>query len=71
MTGSTHCCLGPFWAQRLGKNEFLAAQLSARGGRLGVRIGHGDRVFLRGTAVTIFRGELAPEKKHRPEERMK
>src|SRR5207249_3131157 len=31
-TGSSHCCLGPFWAGRLNKTEFVAYQASARGG---------------------------------------
>ena len=34
VTGSTHCCLGPFWGTRLGKNELAARQVSARGGTL-------------------------------------
>lgn len=58
VTGSTHCCLGPFWAERLGKRDLRAGQLSARGGRLSVRIGDANRVFLGGSAVTIFQGEL-------------
>jgi PhzF family phenazine biosynthesis protein len=56
-TGSAHCCLGPFWASRLGKNELLGYQASARGGVVGVRV-IGDRVLLRGQAVTVLRGEL-------------
>lgn len=58
VTGSAHCCLGPFWAGRLGKRELRAFQASSRGGRLGVRVEE-QRVYLGGTAVTIFRGELA------------
>jgi predicted PhzF superfamily epimerase YddE/YHI9 len=57
VTGSTHTCLAPFWAQRLGKTEFLAYQASARGGVLRVRI-NGDRVILAGRAVTVLRGQL-------------
>ena len=57
MTGSAHCCLAPFWASRLGKNEFVAYQASARGGTLRVRL-DGDRVKMAGHAVTVFRGEL-------------
>jgi len=57
VTGSAHCCLGPFWASRLGKNEFLAYQASARGGVIRVRVSR-PRVFLGGQAVTVFRGEL-------------
>ena len=58
VTGSAHCCLGPFWAERLGKPGLRAFQASSRGGHLSVRVGE-QRVYLGGTAVTIFRGELA------------
>ncbi len=54
VTGSAHCCLGPFWSRRLGKDELAGRQLSRRGGTVGVRV-RGDRVLLRGRAVTIFR----------------
>jgi PhzF family phenazine biosynthesis protein len=57
VTGSAHCCLGPFWAERLGQNELRAYQASARGGSLRVRV-EGKRVFIAGPAVTIFKGEL-------------
>lgn len=57
VTGSAHSCLGPFWAVRLGKQEFTAYQASARGGVLKVRVA-GDRVYLGGQAVTVLRGEL-------------
>jgi predicted PhzF superfamily epimerase YddE/YHI9 len=57
VTGSSHCCLGPYWSRRLGKDDLVAYQASARGGVLGVRVA-GDRVFLRGRAVTVLRGEL-------------
>ena len=57
VTGSAHCCLGPFWQQRLGKAEFVAYQASARGGTVRVRV-NGDRVILGGQAVTVLRGEL-------------
>lgn len=58
VTGSAHCCLGPFWAARLGKSELIGRQVSARGGVVNVRVA-GDRVFLGGRAVTVLRGELA------------
>jgi PhzF family phenazine biosynthesis protein len=58
VTGSAHCCLGPFWAARLGKSELVGHQVSARGGVVNVRVA-GDRVFLGGRAVTVLRGELA------------
>jgi PhzF family phenazine biosynthesis protein len=57
-TGSAHCCLGPFWSERLGKTHLLAYQASARGGVIRVRVA-GERVKLGGQAVTVLRGELA------------
>ena len=57
VTGSAHCCLGPFWGERLGKREMEAFQASARGGRIRVRL-QGDRVLLTGHAVTVLRGEM-------------
>ena len=57
VTGSAHCCLGPFWAERLGKTELSAYQASERGGSMRVRL-IGDRVYLAGQAVTVLRGEL-------------
>jgi len=57
VTGSTHCCLGPFWGRRLNKTELVARQVSARGGELKVAL-DGDRVRLGGQAVTVLRGEL-------------
>ena len=57
VTGSTHCCLGPFWRERLGQDEFIGYQASARGGAVRVRV-EGERVRLGGQAVTVLRGEL-------------
>ena len=57
VTGSTHCCLAPFWSRRLEKRELLARQLSPRGGLLKLRL-DGDRVRIAGQAVTVWRGEL-------------
>jgi PhzF family phenazine biosynthesis protein len=57
VTGSAHCCLGPYWRARLGKEELVAYQASERGGVLRVRVA-GDRVYLGGRAVTVLRGEL-------------
>jgi predicted PhzF superfamily epimerase YddE/YHI9 len=57
VTGSAHCCLAPYWASRLGKEEMQAFQASARGGVVRVRVA-GNRVNLSGQAVTIMRGEL-------------
>lgn len=57
VTGSTHCFLGPFWGERLGKKEVFGYQASARGGSVRVKI-RGDRVLLGGMAVTVMRAEL-------------
>jgi predicted PhzF superfamily epimerase YddE/YHI9 len=57
VTGSAHCALGPYWAGKLGQDEFTAFQASARGGTVRVRM-NGDRVILGGQAVTIMRAEL-------------
>ena len=57
VTGSAHCCLTPYWSERMKKNEFNAYQASPRGGVLRVRL-DGDRVKLAGRAVTVLRGEL-------------
>ncbi|MEE9445463.1 MAG: PhzF family phenazine biosynthesis protein [Cocleimonas sp.] len=57
VTGSTHCSLTPFWAERLSKTKMKARQLSQRGGALDVEV-LGDRVAISGQAVTVFKGEL-------------
>jgi PhzF family phenazine biosynthesis protein len=57
VTGSTHCCLGPYWSEQFGKTEMTAFQASVRGGVLRVRV-HGGRVILGGQAVTVMSGEL-------------
>ena len=58
VTGAAHCCLAPFWRERLNKNELLAYQASSRGGRIKINYSGGERVFLQGQAVTVMRGEL-------------
>jgi predicted PhzF superfamily epimerase YddE/YHI9 len=57
VTGSAHCGLGPFWAARLGKDELVGYQASARGGVVRVRL-EGNRAHLGGQAVTVLRGEV-------------
>lgn len=57
VTGSAHCCLGPFWAARLGRDSLVGYQASTRGGTVRVRVA-GERVLLGGQAVTTLRGEL-------------
>jgi PhzF family phenazine biosynthesis protein len=58
VTGSAHCILTPFWAQRLGKSELRAIQASPRGGTLECSL-RGDRVEISGGAVLYSQGTLA------------
>ncbi len=57
VTGSAHCALGPFWQRRMGKSEFSAFQLSARGGCVKLSV-HGSRVTLMGRAVLMAQIDL-------------
>lgn len=57
VTGSSHCNLIPFWAERLGKNVMFARQVSARGGELFCEL-DGDRVKIGGNAVLYLKGEI-------------
>ncbi len=57
VTGSAHCCLGPYWAGRLGRTELTAYQASRRGGVIYVSVGT-ERVRLGGRAVTVLEGRL-------------
>jgi PhzF family phenazine biosynthesis protein len=57
VTGSAHCCLGPYWAEKLNKTELTAYQASPRGGIVRVHVGQ-ERVYLLGKAVTVMRGVL-------------
>lgn len=58
--GSAHCCLGPFWQRRMGKDNFVAFQASARGGVVKVRLVK-DRALLSGKAVIVAKGALLVE----------
>ncbi len=57
VTGSAHCALGPWWAQKLGRDTVTGRQVSTRGGTVRVR-DRGDRVTLEGTAITVLRGRI-------------
>lgn len=57
VTGSAHCALAPFWAERLGSPTITAYQASRRGGVVRATL-LGDRVLLAGRAVTVLKGEL-------------
>lgn len=50
VTGSAHCTLVPYWAERLGKNALHARQVSPRGGELFCRLER-ERVFIGGRAA--------------------
>ena len=58
VTGSAHCCLGPYWSARFGKTELVGYQASRRSGVVRVQVA-GGRVLLGGQAVTVLRAEFA------------
>jgi PhzF family phenazine biosynthesis protein len=58
VTGMAHTLLTPYWAAETGRGEFMAEQISARGGKLRVGMS-GERVHISGQAVTVVRGELS------------
>ena len=55
VTGSAHTTLGPFWAERLGKESLRARQVSDRSGDIQLRL-DGERIHLTGHAVTVLEG---------------
>lgn len=57
VTGSSHCSLIPYWANRLGKPKLHAYQISSRLGELWCE-SKGDRVMIAGKAVTYLKGEI-------------
>jgi len=59
VTGSAHCTLIPFWAERLNKDKLTAKQLSKRGGTLFCK-NNGDRVKIAGKAKLYLTGEIEP-----------
>ncbi len=61
VTGSAHCVLGPYWAERLGRSRMFARQLSRRGGELWLEM-RDDRIHIAGHCVEVIAGEmLVPE----------
>ncbi|MGZ3473811.1 MAG: PhzF family phenazine biosynthesis protein [Polyangiales bacterium] len=60
VTGSAHCTLIPYWAERLGKTTLRARQVSARGGELWCKL-EGDRVEIAGHAVRYLEGTITLE----------
>jgi predicted PhzF superfamily epimerase YddE/YHI9 len=57
VTGSAHAALVPYWATRLGRNEFTALQASKRTGLLHCRL-EGDRVVLGGQCHSVIVGQF-------------
>lgn len=57
VTGSAHCTLIPYWAERLGKARLRAYQASPRGGELTCELA-GDRVRIGGRAVKVMEGHF-------------
>ena len=57
VTGSAHAALAPYWAKRLGRNEFTALQASGRSGVLSCRL-DGHRVHLGGRCHTVIVGQF-------------
>ena len=57
VTGSAHCTLIPYWAEKLGKTRMIARQLSRRGGTIHCEL-RGERVGIGGQAVLYSRAEL-------------
>jgi PhzF family phenazine biosynthesis protein len=57
VTGSAHCALTPFWAEKTGKSAFRSLQVSKRTGVLDVKMA-GSRVEVAGKAVTFSRAEI-------------
>lgn len=57
VTGSSHCTLIPYWAEKLNKNKLYALQLSSRGGELFCE-NKGDHVIISGNAALYLSGEI-------------
>ena len=55
VTGSAHCELMPYWANRLGSTKLTARQISARGGELRLELA-GERVRIGGRAAKFLEG---------------
>lgn len=57
VTGSAHCILAPYWADRLGRSELHCRQISKRGGELWCSL-VGSRVKISGHAVLYMKAEI-------------
>jgi PhzF family phenazine biosynthesis protein len=57
VTGSAHCALTPYWADKLNKKKLSARQVSKRTGYIECEL-KGSRVFLSGKAVKYMEGKI-------------
>lgn len=57
VTGSAHCILAKYWADRFGRNQTRGFQASVRGGFMDCEV-VGDRVLFTGEAVPYAKGEI-------------
>ena len=57
VTGSAHCALTPYWAEKRGKTKLSARQLSKRTGSLECEL-KGDRIIITGKAVTYMEAKI-------------
>lgn len=57
VTGAAHCMLAPIWAEKLGKTDFIARQISSRGGDLKLSLDN-DRLNITGNAVLYLKGSI-------------
>jgi predicted PhzF superfamily epimerase YddE/YHI9 len=57
VTGSAHCTLIPYWAEKLGKTSMKAKQVSCRGGDLICEYKN-DRVVIGGQARLFMEGRI-------------
>lgn len=58
VTGSIHTGIVPIWADKLGKNQLLAYQASARGGELYCEIKSQDRIEISGYSKLYMTAEI-------------
>jgi PhzF family phenazine biosynthesis protein len=58
VTGSAHCALAVYWAEKLNKTRLRAFQCSRRGGFVDVELLHNGAVKLSGQAVTVLQGKM-------------
>ena len=58
VTGSAHCMLTPYWADRLGRTSLSARQISARGGEIHCTLTEDGRIRLAGQAVLYMEGRI-------------